>query len=56
MKGQKKAATPADGPAGGRLPRDPGRCKERNTVERCVSKLRQFRAVAARSGRRGLMY
>jgi transposase len=35
--------------AGGRPPAfDAGRYKERNTVERCFSKLRQFRAVATR--------
>jgi transposase len=27
---------------------DPGRCKQRNTVERCFSKLKQFRAVVTR--------
>jgi transposase len=29
---------------------DPARYKERNTVERCLAKLKQFRAVAARYG------
>jgi transposase len=37
------------GSRGGRPPKfDPERYKERNTVERCFSKLRQHRAVAAR--------
>jgi transposase len=30
----------------------PGRYKERNTVERCIGKLKQSRAVAARYGKR----
>jgi transposase len=32
------------------------RYKERNTVERCFSKLRQFRAVATRYDKRDYMY
>jgi len=40
------------GRAGGRPPGfDAGRYKERNTVERCFSKLKQFRAVATVPGR-----
>ena len=35
---------------------DPGRYKERNTVERCFSKLKQFRAVATRYDKRDFMY
>ena len=43
--------------AGGRAPAfDGARCKERNTVERCFSKLRQSRAVATRYGKRDCMY
>jgi transposase len=43
--------------AGGRSPAfDAGRYKERNTVERCLGKLRQFRAVATRYDRRELIY
>ena len=37
------------GSAGGRPPAfDAARYRERNTVERCFSKLRQFRAAATR--------
>ena len=44
------------GRAGGRPPAfDAGRYKERNTVERCFAKLRQFRAVATRYDRREFM-
>jgi transposase len=47
---------PDTGPAR-RLPAfDPERYKERNTVERCFSKLKQFRAVATRYDKRELMY
>ena len=43
--------------AGGRPPAfDAGRYKERNTVERCFSKLKQFHAVATRYGKRDYMY
>jgi transposase len=42
---------------GGRPPAfDAGRYKGRNTVERCFSKLRQFRAVATRYDKRDYMY
>ena len=45
------------GSAGGRPPAfDAGRYKERNTVERCFSKLKQFRAVATRYDKREFMY
>lgn len=45
------------GRRGGRPPAfDPGRYKERNTVERCFSKLKQFRAVATRYDKRELIY
>ena len=41
------------GRLGGRPPAfDAGRYKERNTVERCFSKLKQFRAVATRYDKR----
>jgi transposase len=41
------------GRAGGRPPVfDAGCYKQRNTVERCLSKLRQFRAVATRYDKR----
>jgi transposase len=43
--------------AGGRPPAfDPARYEERNTVERCFSKLKQFRAVATRYEQRDFMY
>jgi transposase len=35
---------------------DAGRYKERSTVERCFSKLKQFRAVAARYDKRDFIY
>jgi transposase len=45
------------GSAGGRPPAfDAARYKERNTVERCFSKLKQFRAVATRYDKRDYMY
>jgi len=45
------------GRAGGRPPAfDAARCKERNTVERCFGKLKQFRAVATRYDKRDFMY
>ncbi|GAA1519604.1 hypothetical protein GCM10009827_038800 [Dactylosporangium maewongense] len=45
------------GAAGGRPPAfDTERYKERNTVERAVSKLKQFRAVATRYDKRAFMY
>ena len=44
----------------GRLCRPPvfdaGRYKERNTVERCFAKLKQFRAVATRYDKREIIY
>ncbi len=47
------AGAAAPGSAGGRPPAlDAGRYKERNTVERCFSKLKQFRAVATRYDKR----
>jgi transposase len=45
------------GSAGGRPPNfDAERYKERNTVERCVNKLRQHRAVATRYDKRERIY
>jgi transposase len=45
------------GRAGGGPPVfDPGWYNKRNTVERCFSKLKQFRAVATRYGKRERMY
>jgi transposase len=45
------------GRAGGRPPAfDAGHYKERNTVERCFSKLKQFRAVATRYDKRQVIY
>ena len=45
------------GRAGGRPPAfEPAPYKERNTVERCFSKLKQFRAVATRYDKRDYMY
>jgi transposase len=45
------------GRKGGRPPAfDSARYKERNTVERCFSKLRQFRAVATRYDKRARIY
>jgi transposase len=35
---------------------DPARYTERNTVERCFGKLKQFRAVATRYDKRDYMY
>ena len=47
----------ARGRRGGRPPAfDAARYRERNTVERCFSKLKQFRAVAARYDKREWIY
>jgi transposase len=49
VKEDQKANRRRLGPAGGRPPVfDAGLSKQRNTVERCFSKLKQFRAVATR--------
>jgi transposase len=57
VKEDQKKHRRARGRAGGRPPAfDPGRYKERNTVERCFSKLKQFRAVATRYDKRDYMY
>ena len=45
------------GSQGGRPPTfDAGWYRQRNTVERCVNKLKQFRAVATRYDKRDYMY
>jgi transposase len=45
------------GRTGGRPPAfDAGHYKDRNTVERCFGKLKQFRAVATRYDKRGQIY
>lgn len=47
----------AKGRSGGRPPAfDRERYKERNTVERCFNKLKQFRAVATRYDKRQVIY
>ncbi|MFJ9822349.1 IS5 family transposase [Streptomyces sp. NPDC101151] len=52
-----KAARLRRGSRGGRAPGfDKNRYKDRNTVERAVGKLKQFRAVATRYDRRGYVY
>ena len=57
VKEDQKKNRRARGRSGGRPPAfDPGRYKERNTVERCFSKLKQFRAVATRYDKRDFMY
>jgi transposase len=57
VKEDQKAHRRNRGSAGRRPPAfDPGRRKERNTVERCFGKLKQFRAVATRYHKRELIY
>jgi len=57
VKDDQKSNRRARGRAGGRPPAfDAARYKERNTVERCFSKLKQFRAVATRYDKRDYMY
>jgi transposase len=53
---RRRTAAPGDAPAGGHPPSTPGHYKERNTVERCFAKLKQFRAVATRYDKRDFMY
>lgn len=44
-----RAHQPRRGPAGGRPPAfDRGAYKQRNTVERCISRLKQWRGLATR--------
>jgi transposase len=57
VKEDQKKHRRARGRVGGRPPAfDPGHYKERNTVERCFSKLKQSRAVATRYDKRDFMY
>jgi transposase len=57
VKEDQKANRRKRGSKGGRLPAfDPERYAERNTVERCFSKLKQFRAVATRYDKRDRIY
>jgi transposase len=57
VKKDQKKHRRARGRAGGRPPAfDRERYKERNTVERCFGKLKQFRAVATRYDKRELIY
>ena len=57
VKEDQKKHRRARGRAGGRPPAfDPGGCKERNAVERCFARLKQFRAVATRYDKRAFMY
>jgi transposase len=57
VKEDQKAHRRARGCAGGRPPVfDPEYYKQRNTVERCFSKLPQFRAVATRFDKRQAIY
>jgi transposase len=57
VKEDQKKNRRARGRCGGRPPAfDLRRYKERDTVERCVSKLKQFRAVATRYDKRDFMY
>lgn len=52
-----QAARRRKGSRGGRPPGfDAERCKKRNTVERAISKLKQFRAVATRYDKRCYIY
>jgi transposase len=56
VKEDQKTHRRARGRAGARPPTfDPGRYKERNAVERCFGKLKQFRAVATRYDKRDFM-
>jgi transposase len=57
VKEDQKANRRSRGRRGGRPPAfDPARYKERNSVERCFNKLRQFRAVATRYDKRERIY
>ncbi|MEU8976720.1 IS5 family transposase [Streptomyces monashensis] len=56
-KSDSRAARLRKGSRGGRPPAsNTGRYKRRNTVERAVNKLKQFRAVATRYDKRGYVY
>jgi transposase len=51
------ASAPGSLAAGGRPPGfDASRCKQRNTLERCLSKLKGHRAVATRYDKRDYIY
>jgi transposase len=57
VKEDQKAHRRNRGPAGGRPPVfDEQLYKERNTVERCISKLKAFRAVATRYDKREVVF
>jgi transposase len=57
VKEDQKANRRRRGSAGGRPPAfDAARYRDRNTVERCFGKLKQFRAVATRYDKRELIY
>jgi transposase len=57
VKEDQKKHRRARGPAGGRPPAfGSDRYKERNTVERCFGKLKQFRAFATRYDRREIIF
>jgi transposase len=57
VKEDQKAARRNRGSAGGRPPRfDPHSYRTRNCVERCINKLKQFRAVATRYDKRRVIY
>lgn len=57
VKEDQKAHRRKRGSVGGRPPAfDAGRYKERNTVERCFNKLKQYRAVATRYDKRERIY
>jgi transposase len=57
VKEDQKAARRNRGSAGGRPPRfDPASYRTRNCVERCINKLKQFRAVATRYDKRRVIY
>ena len=57
VKEDQKKHRRARGRAGGWPPAfDPARYKQRNTVERCFAKLKQFRAVATRYDKRDYVY
>jgi transposase len=57
VKADQAANRRTKGSRGGRPPNfDAQRYKQRNTAERCINKLKQFRAVATRYDKRDYMY